>query len=371
MTVSLGLFVATVVAGAVPLYAANLLGLTDTGELFTSSDDGVTWAVTGTLPVSDAQAIAGGETASELFLASQAGVVYRSTDAGVSWSAVGTVAASDIVDMAIRTNGDVYLLSRAGTLWLSNDNGATFNAMATLTASNHTSLTGDAGGGNMYALTRTGEVAKSADYGTTWNVVGTIATSEAVEIRSISQDLYVMTESGDVWKSSDGGASWLAVGTVSQVHMTGLTIHTTGLVAVSREGLVATSGDATSWSFVGSINQLDVVAVGTDAPTITGIGPSTPPPATLRVRSLWPNPAGGGGNDRVTVVFDAPESAVVTARVYNVQGQLVLKTVVGAIGTASPQQFPIEVGALASGVYYLRLATATGERAYARLAVIR
>jgi len=365
-SVSCLLAIAFVVCAA-PIQATTIFGLTDTGELFASSDNGVTWAVGGTLPVSDAQAIAAGETSNELFLASRAGLVYRSPDAGASWSAVGAVAASDIVDMAIRTNGDIYLLSVAGTLWRSTDDGATFGAIATLTASNHTSLCDDAGGGNMYALTATGEVERSTDFGATWNVVGTIATSEAVEIRAIGLDLYVMTESGDMLTSGSGGASWLAVGTVSQVHMSGFTAYGGGLVAVSREGLVATSSDAASWSFVGSINQLNVVAVGNDVPTITGVGAT--PPAGFRVRAVWPNPVGDGG--RVTVALDGGGLATITVGVYNVRGQLLLAKRVNVAGTASAWQFPLEVGELPSGVYFLRLATATGERTHARLVIVR
>ena len=71
---------------------ATLFGLVDTGELFASDDGGVTWTVRSTLAVSDAIAIAAGESSDELFMATRSGLVYRSGDGGLNWTAIGAVA---------------------------------------------------------------------------------------------------------------------------------------------------------------------------------------------------------------------------------------------------------------------------------------
>lgn len=355
--------------GIAPVESATLLGLTDTGELFASSDDGVTWSVVGAVPIPDATAIAAGETSAELYLASKSGSVFRSTDSGVTWTAVGTVHASDIVDMAIRTNGDLYLLSKAGTLWLSQDDGVTFDAIAALTASNHVSLTGDTGGGHMYALARTGEVARSTDFGATWNTVGTIATSDAVDVRAVGQTLFVLTGAGDVARSTDHGVTWMTVGTASQVHMVGLTRHESGLVAATRQGLVATSADATSWSFVGSINQVNIVALGNDRPTITGIPHQTPIPSELQIKSVWPNPLGSVG-DIATVEFDLSKPASVVFEIYNVRGQLMFRQG-RRLYDSGEQQRQVDVRSLPSGVYCVRLVAGSELSAKKKLVVVR
>jgi len=365
------LIVTVLLAVAVlPAGAARLFGLVDTGELFVSDNGGVNWSVQSTLAVSDAIAIAAGESSDELFLATEAGLIYRSTDAGMNWTAVGSVSASDVIDMAIRTNGDLYLLSKTGTLWRSTDDGANFTALAALTASNYMSLTGRAGGGDMYALTETGEVARSTDFGTTWNVVGVVTTPDAVEIRSVGLDLYVLTGTGNIAESTDKGATWIMIGTISQVNMTALTLNGTDLVAASKEGLVATSGDAMSWSFPGSINQLNVVAIGNDSPTVTGIGPQAPPISPLRVRSVWPNPVGNSGTP-VAVQFELATSDQVGLRVYNVAGILVRSTAPRAFSAGGPYTLEWNTTGLPSGVYFLRLSTEAGLTAQTKLTVIR
>lgn len=359
-----------VLAIAAPTSAARLFGLVDTGELFVSDDGGVNWSVQSTLAISDATAIAAGESSDELFLATKSGLIYRSTDAGVNWTAVGTVSASDVVDMAIRTNGDIFLFAETGTVWRSTDDGATFLALAALTASNYVSLTGRAGGGDLYALTETGEVARSADFGVTWNVVGAVTTPDAVEIRSVGHKLYVLTGTGNIAESIDEGATWIMIGTISQVNMAALTMNGAEFVAATREGLVATSGDAMNWNFTGSINQLNVVAIGNDSPTVTGIAPHAPPISPFRVRSVWPNPAGTTGAN-VVVQFDLVVSDQVGLRVYNVAGTLISVAAPRPFAAGGPYTMEWEVDGLPSGVYFLRLSTESGLTAQTKVTVVR
>jgi hypothetical protein len=350
--------------------ASTVFGLTDTGELFESSDGGATWSVVSTVPCSDAVAIAAGNTSDELFLATQSGDIYRSSDGGENWTAAGAVAASDIVDMAIRTNGDVFLLSRSGTVWRSEDDGASFEALATLTASNFVSMCGSAGSSDMYSLTETGEVSRSENYGVTWNVVGAIATSEAIDIRAYGTTLHVLTGSGDIMRSSDRGVSWLAVGTISQVHMSGLSTCDGRWIAVTREGLVASSVDAAEWSFVGSINQLNVVAIGNDNPSITRVSERPPSAVALRVHSLWPNPAGDEAGV-VTVSFELPGAATVFVDAYNVRGQRVSRGAGLHYGDAGLHTLTWSTGYLPSGVYFLSLRTREGAATSATVSIVR
>jgi hypothetical protein len=350
--------------------AATLFGLVDTGELFFSADGGATWSVKGTLPVSDAVAVAAAESSDELLLATRSGLVFRSVDAGMNWTAVGAVSASDVVDMAIRTNGDIFLLSATGTVWRSQDNGATFTTIATLTASNFVSLTGDAGGGNMFALTETGEVSRSVDFGAVWNTVGVVTTPDAVDIRAAGLDLFVLTGTGNIAMSTDMGATWLTVGTISQVHMVGLTTNGGGLVAATEEGLVAISGDAATWTFTGSINQLTVVAIGNDTPNITGIGDQPPRFSTFRVRSVWPSPGRGNG-DPIAISIELPAAARVTLEAYNVAGQLVSRRAPQALPRADVYTIRWNVEAHSTGMYFIRVVTDSGLKAHAKFVVVR
>ena len=182
--------------------------------------------------------------------------------------------------------------------------------------------------------------------------------------------MYVLTGAGDVAKSTDQGATWIMVGTISQVHMAGLTTNGTDLVAATEEGLVATSSDATSWSFAGSINQLTVVAIGNDTPTSTGIGDQVPPFSAIRVRAMWPNPAGDGGG-LVSVRFELAASDRVGLKVYDVAGRVVGSSALQAYPAGGEYTLQWNAGSLASGVYFVKLVTEAGLTAQTKLAVIR
>jgi hypothetical protein len=272
--------------------------------------------------------------------------------------------------MVTRTDGSVLVLTETGILWRSDDDGANFTSVSTLTASNHVSLTADDGGGNLYVLTRTGEVARSSDDGNNWTVVGAITTSEAVDIRTNGLEVYVLTASGSVAKSSDQGANWVFIGTFSQVHSTSLTRDDGDFVAATSEGLIANSADGVTWSFVGSINQLSVVALGNDLPKATGIDDRPPPPSTLLLRAPFPNPLGQSA-ETVTFSFYLPEQDRLSIELYDIRGRLIARHLLPGLFDAGENQAILAVRALTSGIYFARVTTERGFSANSRITVTR
>ena len=93
---------AVMMVACAPADAASLYALVDTGELFFSEDQGVTWSVRAALPCSDAIALAARESADDLYLATAGGAVYHSADAGMEWLLQGAVPAADVCAMLIR-----------------------------------------------------------------------------------------------------------------------------------------------------------------------------------------------------------------------------------------------------------------------------
>jgi hypothetical protein len=296
-------------------------------------------------------------------------LVYRSTDGGLNWSATGAVSAGNVVDMMISSSGDIFLLTKTGDIYLSSDDGVSFSALATLTASNHVAMDGDEGGGdNLYTLTQTGEVARSVDGGSTWNVVGAVTTSDAVDIQSDGLDLYVLTGSGIVSRSSDQGVTWMTAGTVSQVHMTGMTLDGETLVTTTKEGLVATSSDAMNWEFVGSINQLNVIAIGNDLPQATGVDSERPPTfASLSVTPPWPNPLAG---TVVHVGFELGTPAHVSLHLYSPAGQVVARRSGQFFQAGSGHEIAWLLPTIPSGVYFVRVET-SGMSAARKIVLVR
>ena len=87
--------------------------------------------------------------------------------------------------------------------------------------------------------------------------------------------------------------------------------------------------------------------------------------ATLRILGSYPNPAGA----TVRVRFELDVPGVATLALYDVTGRQVAALAEGAFGAAT-HDVAADLGALAAGVYVLRL-EAAGEIATARLAVVR
>ena len=348
-----------------PAGAATLYGLIDTGELYSSADNGVNWSPLSTLPVRDAAALAARLSSSDLFLASRSGSIYRSVDAGLNWTAVGAISASDLEDMEIRPDGTILALTATGSLYSSGDLGVSFTALAALTGSNFVSLVHTTPVVKYYALTRTGEVYESVDQGASWTPKGAMAVSNAQRIRAVQSSLHVLTETGDIFRSTDAGVTWTAVGTLSQVGMRGLVRNGGTLAAASKEGHVATSADGASWIWQGSMNQLALTALASNEPATTGVGPGEPS-AGISLGAPYPNPS----SSLASFVLRLDAEADVSVLLRDVAGRTVARRAaqhyeVGRhVVTWAPR---VE----RAGVYFLGVESSTGFRATRRWLLLR
>ncbi len=336
-----------------PAAATTLFGLIDTGELYSSPDNGASWSALAALPVHDAVALSARTSSLDLIAISRFGSVYGSSDGGLTWTAVGVVPAHDVVDLAIlpNHNGVLLVMTAAGSLYQSTDQGASFTALAALVGSSFVSLTVTASGAACYALTRTGEVYESTDGGTSWEIKGAVAVPDAQQLRSSPAGLCLLTASGDVLRSTDAGATWVTVGTLSQVGMRGLARIGTSLVAASREGHVAISSDGMNWTWRGSINQLTLTALATDEPvtTSTQLAP-TLEPSVLSVGPPFPNPSRG----RVSFVVRAQRDDVVRLTVYDLAGRRVAHGEPQSLGAGAHLLTWVPRG-VAAGSYVVRI----------------
>jgi photosystem II stability/assembly factor-like uncharacterized protein len=365
---SLALLLAGLGVGA-PAHASTLFALVDTGELFASSDHGVTWEVRATLTVSDAVGLVAGESSLQLYLATASGTLYRSADGGHGWAAVGSVSSSDVAAVMVRPDGAVLLLTRTGTAWVSEDQGTSFSALAALTGSNYVSLAVGVTE-NVYALTETGEVEESTDDGMSWVTKAVIPVPDAVDIQRVDTELYILTGTGLVWRSTDQGATWLPVGTLSQVHMVGLTQDVDRLVAATREGEVATSLDGATWTWVGTVNQLTVTALANDTPTAIGV-PDEPPVARGFVLAPpWPNPV-RLGSGWVTLLFTLREADEVNVELFGVDGRLIKQRAPERFAESGEHSIRWDLADTGPGIYFLRLLTGQGLEQHTKLTILR
>lgn len=350
---------------ASPALATRLYGLIDTGELFSSIDDGVTWTPLSTLPVNDATAMAARLTGSELVLTSRSGSVYRSTDGGLIWTAVGAIPDGDIEDLAVRPDGTLLILTASGSLYSSADTGTSFTALAALTGSNFVSLTFTTLAARYYALTRTGEVYESADDGSTWIAKGTMAVPDACRVRAIRRSLYVLTETGDIYRSTDAAVSWTAVGTLSQVGARGLVRNGNSLVAATREGHVAISPDGVAWTWQGSMNQLSLTALASNEPANTGVEPENGA-VSLFMGTPFPNPSRGG----LSFALRLERDSRVSIALYDVAGRLVARRDAEPY-VAGSHLVRWDPGLTTTGLCFLQLETDAGISITRRWLVVR
>ena len=350
------LFVAALVGSLVvtsPAVGLNYFGLVDTGELFVSANNGVTWTGLSTLPVLDAVGLIAGASSSDLYLISQSGSVYRSTDAGGSWAAIAAVSASDVTAL-VPYPGRLLLLTRTGGVYASLDGGASFSGVGTITTSDL--VAGARSGTSVVALSKSGGVYRSADAGVTWSAVGAIAVSNARAIVGYLNRLYVLTETGDLARSEDLGASWTFVSTLSQSGMTALLATPGELVATTAAGEVAASSDGLSWTWRGVINQLTVRALASDQPFPTAGG--QPELSGVGFRAVWPNPVHGAA----TLAFDLDRRVAVTVSVHDLAGREVARPIADEFLGPGIVLRPWEARDLPSGVYFLAARIGAQER---------
>jgi photosystem II stability/assembly factor-like uncharacterized protein len=346
---------------------AVIFGLIDTGELYSSTNGGATWTILATLPVNDAVGLAAGNSTIQLYIATRSGTVYRSVNAGVTWTAVGAISAFDVVSFTINNDGFVLALTESGTLYRSTDGGTTFAGLAALTGSNFASLVRGPLGRH-YALTRTGEVYESQNQGTSWAAVGNVAVSNAVSIRRREAELHLLTETGEVYRSLDYGHSWLPIGAITANNMTAILDNGTTLVAAAGTGEVYSSANGSAWSPTGAMNQLTVIALGSDTPLVTGVeqNPSAP---RFVVRAPYPNPSAGSGGVTFPFTIAGPER--VRLDLFGVDGRLLASRAEESY--ASPGAYTIhwDPSRLSAGTYVVRLSTASGGSASAKWTLAR
>lgn len=363
----LAAFVALALSVASPASGARWFGLVDTGELFVSADQGVTWGIHAALPVRDAVALAAGTSTGDLYLASRTGALYHSTEDGANWAEIGAIPAGDIIDLLVHHDLSILLLTETGSLYRSTDQGATFTGLASVAASDCVSLTRVEPTGLAYILTRRGIVYESADGGETWTVAGAFATSDAVRLRALGSSLYAVTHAGAIHRSQDSGASWTAIGTLDQLGTSALAVDDGTLIVGTESGEVATSTTGESWTWRGSVNQLRMRALATDIPAAAGIQ-ETGIRAGFHLGLPWPNPARTTGGLAFTV--DLTTADELALELLDVNGR-VRATRPLAPHPAGRQIITWQPAETPAGVYMVRVRTPSGVVAAARWVRVR
>ncbi|MFN0152413.1 MAG: T9SS type A sorting domain-containing protein [bacterium] len=337
---------------ATPAFA-ELFAVTDAGQVFASSNGGVTWSTRGVVTEPEIAGLTPGLSQGTLFLIGEAGDVYTSGNAGVSWTVVGNAGASDCADLCIDRGGDLLALTRTGDFMRSASNGATWTVVSNAGFSDGAALAvgrAIAATDSLFAITASGDVAVSVD-GASWTVVGNTGYTPVVDLVWADGVLRAITDAGEILVSNNSGASWSAVGAISQVGMRALTVAEGDLLAITKEGDVAQSTNGVTWSWVGTVNQVFVVALAPSAPEFTTSvgGPSNPGPG-VTVRA-FPNPF----TKEIRFALSGVDAqSKLDVAIFDTAGRRVAQVHSGALGNQEGELF-WRPRTVAAGVYFLRV----------------
>lgn len=190
-----------------------------------------------------------------------------------------------------------------------------------------------------------------------------------MSLRRKNTSLFVLTDTGLTYESIDQGVTWTPVGTVSQVGMRGLTQAVNQLLAVTKEGLIARSTDGTGWTWVGSVNQLEVIALANDIPQATGVPeiPGTTP--RIALAPPRPNPLQTG--QVLTVGFALPEDDRIRLELFDAAGRLVARREPVSLSAGSEVELAWNPGFFTPGVYFLRIRADSGFEGGRRVVMVR
>jgi hypothetical protein len=149
--------------------------------------------------------------------------------------------------------------------------------------------------------------------------------------------------------------------------MTALAVLDKQLVAATQEGEVASSSNGVAWTWVGTINQMDLIALGTDAPQATAVAPD--PNAGFTISTPYPNPRVGTGG--VTLGIALPTADRVRLELYDARGRLCAARSFEAFAAGGQHAIEWNPAFLGPGTYFVRMISESGRTAQAKWTVIR
>ena len=249
------------------------------GQIYTSTDSGVTWTALPSSPSAVWQSITSSADGTKLAAAVLGGPIYTSIDSGATWtprdssrswrsvtsSADGTKLAAVESNGGDRSDGDhIYTSSDSGATWTARGQSGLW-----------TSITSSSDGAKLAAVTYTssirGQIYTSTDSGTTW------ATSSAPEFGWVSiassadgsklVAIGYSSSSAQIYTSTDSGATWI-VSSAPMANYQSVTSSADGtkLAATVSDGpgyngpIYISSDSGATWTPIGPNHQWGPIA---------------------------------------------------------------------------------------------------------------
>lgn len=229
--------------------------------------------------------VASSNTGQYLIAADNTGDVYYSSDYGVTWSVTLTDAANSWTGVAISDNGQYLAASQNhGGVWVSADNGATWDETYTDTLLSWNGVAVTADGQHMVAVAATG--GDGVFYSDTYGQINswTQASGMAGEIwagTSYAPDgsvlMIVSQNTPTINKSVDNAGSWTSVNSAGAGRMYGVALANDDIALIAGQSALAlTTNRGLSWTSEGATtpSRWNTVAVSHDGQVILAGGVS-------------------------------------------------------------------------------------------------
>jgi hypothetical protein len=209
------------------------------GQIYTSTDSGVTWtARESNRSWLDVASSADGVKLAAVVLNGQ---IYTSTDSGVSW----TPHESNRLWHSIASSSDGSRLVAAvdgGQIYTSTDSGVTWTARQT--NRNWWDVTSSADGVRIAAIVSGGSIYSSTNGGISWNEWVSSQNWRSVASSSDGAKLAAVVSTGQIYTSTDSGISWIAHNSNRYWSSVASSADGTRLAAVVSSGQIYTSTDS-------------------------------------------------------------------------------------------------------------------------------
>ena len=333
----------------------------NTGAIYTSSDNGIHWAIMQGLP-NVVMELAAVDPSGRIFVGTETSGIYRSDDNGRSWalknSGIGTLGVR-----AFLFGPTGQILSGALGVYRSTDNGDSWSPMPGI---GNSVLSFAPDQNNVIYAGATLGVYRSTDGGANWSKMPTVTNAQSVVVLSNSSVL--AAGSGGVFKSTNQGNTWSNVG-LSKYLVFSLVKNGEGhIFAGVYQNVFRSTDNGASWSQFGDIIPSDYVqalAISPDGHLVAGtVGGSifrSSGVVTWADRSEletagafslvqnYPNPF----NPSTIISYSLPKTASVSLRIFNALGQEVAMLV---NEQKPPGYYQVQWNAnVPSGVYFYRL----------------
>ncbi len=224
---------------------SKLVAVVNNGQIYTSTDSGVTWTPRDSSR--NWQSVASSSDGSKLVAVGAPGQIYTSTDSGVTWVPRGAInqqwfcvasSADGSKLVAGNRNDFIYTSTDSGTNWTPRDSIRPWRAVAS-SADGSKLVAGTDSGGQIYTSTDSGATWTPRESNRSWYFAASSADGSKLVAVVNSGQIYTSSDSGANWTPRDSSRPWQSVASSSDGSK---------LVAVGSSQIYTSTDSGTNWT---------------------------------------------------------------------------------------------------------------------------